>query len=64
MVSELPKISRVLLTFLFKTLVSVTNEPRSKPLRTVINKRFKSGGLEMKSKAPFLLASTAVSTVP
>ena len=58
------KIWRVLLTFLFKTLVSVTKVPLSKALRTVINNLFKSGGLEIKSNAPFLLASIAVSTVP
>ena len=64
--AELPNISLVLvlLTFCFKTLVSVTKLPLSKAFLTVINKRFKSGGLEIKSKAPFLEASTAVSTVP
>ena len=64
MAGDSPSISLVLLTLRFKTLVSVTKFPRSRAFLTVISKRFKSGGFEIKSKAPFLLASTAVSTVP
>ncbi|MND98158.1 hypothetical protein D3C80_904980 [compost metagenome] len=61
---EWPRISLVFETFFFNTLVSVAKAPLSSAFRTVIKRRFRSGGFEMKSNAPFLLASTAVSTVP
>ena len=51
-------------TAFFKTLFSVAKFFLSKALRKVMSSRFKSGGLGMKSKAPFLMASTAVSMVP
>jgi len=44
-----PIISRVLLTLRFSTLFSMAILFLSMALRKVINKRFKSGGLEMKS---------------
>ena len=44
-----PMISKVLETFLLRNLVSVTRLFLSMALRIEINKRFKSGGLVMKS---------------
>ena len=51
-------------TAFFKTLFSVVRFFLSRALRRVMSRRFRSGGLGMKSKAPFLMASTAVSMVP
>ncbi len=62
--SDSPIISYDLLTLRFSTLVSVTSLVLSVALRMVISRRFRSSGLEMKSKAPFLMASTAVSILP
>ncbi len=64
MASLFPTISYFLLTFFFRTLVSTANFLKSRAFFTVINKRFKSSGFSIKSKAPFFMASTAVSTVP
>ena len=44
---EFPIISNFLCTIFFKRLFSTTNLLLSKAIRTVFNKRFKSGGLEI-----------------
>ena len=64
--AEEPTISEPLETesFFFSVLVSLTSLVRSRALRTVTSRRLRSGGLERKSYAPFLVASTAVSMLP
>ncbi len=62
--SDSPTISIVLFTFFFKTFVSIINSVLSIAFRMVIKSRFKSGGLGIKSNAPFFTASTAVSIFP
>ena len=54
---------RALFSF-FNSLFEESNVFRSKALRTVVNNLFKSGGFEIKSYAPFFIASTAKSTSP
>ena len=52
------------LTVDFKDFVSSTKNNRSLAFRMVTKMRFKSNGFSIKSKAPFLIASTAVSIFP
>jgi hypothetical protein len=62
--SDWPIMSCNPFTFLFKVIVSDTKELFSIAFLIVISRRFKSGGFEIKSKAPFFTASTALSKVP
>jgi len=62
--AESPTILLCLCTFFLRTLVCCFKLPCSIAFLTAINKRFRSGGFCIKSKAPNLVASTAVSIFP